>query len=51
MHYIKDTDEETIIFTNQSTYKQVGSSGNDVIILIDDKGNRSGVHKCWFTSI
>jgi len=50
---IKDTceDKETIIFTNGETYKQVGVSGYDVIILIDDNGNRSGVHRCWFTSI
>ena len=48
---IGDIDDETILFTKQSTYKQVGSSGEDVIILIDNNGNRSGVHRYWFTSI
>ena len=48
---IKDIDDETIIFTNKTNYKQVGSSGDDVIILIDNRGNTSGVHKYWFTSI
>jgi translation elongation factor P/translation initiation factor 5A len=48
---IKEIDDETIVFTNQSTYKQVGVNGNDVIILIDNKGNRKAVHRYWFTSI
>ena len=48
---IKEIDDKKILFTNQSTYKQVGSSGEDVIILIDNKGNRSGVHRYWFTSV
>ena len=48
---IKDIDEETFVFTKKSTYKQVGVNGEDVIILIDNNGNRSGVHRYWFTSI
>tara|TARA_R100001530_G_C4234497_1_gene133576 strand:+ start:394 stop:606 length:213 start_codon:yes stop_codon:yes gene_type:complete len=43
-------DEGYRVFTNQAEYKQVGVNGEHIIILIDDKGNKTEVFKCWFTS-
>ena len=39
------------VFTNQSEYRQIDKIDEDTIVLIDDRGNRTEVFKCWFTSI